>query len=101
MGHPIRDVDLRAAAAECGGVADLVIVHLPFTVARTGVLLAVRPDLSAGTARSNAGASFQVYSGSAGPDRCSGNGGAGAACCIAMYPSSRTPVGRLRDSRRQ
>lgn len=41
MGHPIRDVDLRAAKTERRRFTDLVALYFPFTMARSDSVLAI------------------------------------------------------------
>jgi len=51
MGHPVRDADIRATEAECGGFADVVALYFSFTLARADPVLALWKNLFAGAPR--------------------------------------------------
>src|SRR5208337_4203419 len=45
--HPVRNADLRSAAAERRRIADLAVAHLPVALAGASALRAFRPHLFA------------------------------------------------------
>src|SRR5262249_32875012 len=93
MGHPVRDVDLCPAKAECGGLTDLVAIYFSFTVARANPVLAVRKNLFAGAPHSHAGAGVGVYSRGAGADRRESGCGTGAISNAVGHSGTGAPAG--------
>src|SRR5215471_2314162 len=93
MGHPIRDVDLCPAKAECGGFADVVVIYFSFTMAWASPVLAVRKNLFAGAPHSYAGARFAVYSPGTSADRDESGRGAGAIANAVGHSGTGAPTG--------